>query len=61
MAVRLTDIRPDLIDRSKWGEFKRWLLSMPLNARTRKELVVEWCRLTKEKLTREKVKEVGGI
>ena len=60
MGVRLTDVRPDLIKPEKWPQFRDWLNYMDLTPRERKELVVEWCRLTGVELTEEMIREIGA-
>ncbi len=57
----LETIHPEICKADQWEKFKNWLVLTGLNPREKKELLCEWCELSGVKLTRERVKEIGGI
>jgi len=50
-----------LLNKEAWSDFVAYLREVPIPARRKKEVIVEWAGFTGVALTREMVKEVLGV
>ena len=50
-----------LLNKEAWSDFVAFLQELPIPARRKKEVIVEWAGFVGVALTREMVKEVLGV